>query len=300
MGISAIVIYLYIFVGNPDHNIVLHVRLPRFLLTVQTGSILAGVGSVYQLMFANPLADPYVLGISSGAAFGAMLFAVIGLVAIMPLGGFLGAITTIILVWFLARINGVMDKNRLLVSGVIASMFFSAGISLIMYLFQKDTMLIFGVLMGNLGKIFTILEWRLYLGMFFVSVCLMIHLYSKSLVLDIISGGDSYARSVGINIPRERLRVFVLSSILIGICVAYAGIIGFVGLVTPHIIRFFIPYEQKRIFYYSMLVGALFLLVCDLIAKNVAAIELPVGVITAFIGCPFFMYILISKSISRH
>lgn len=296
LGLAGIVVVLsYLFWGAPEGNVILNIRLPRLILTLYTGMTLAGIGSVYQMMLANPLAEPYILGISSGSAFGAILFGVLGLTLLMPLGGFIGAGVTLLVVWVLARRKGSFDRSRLLISGVIAGMFFAAGISLIMYLFQKDTMIILGTLMGNLGHLFTVAEWRIFLALAGLSLLLLIWLYFKSSALDILSGGDVYAGSVGIDVPRLRKQMFVASSVLIGITVAYAGIIGFVGLIIPHIVRFFIPSGQKRVYLYSLLSGGIFLLFCDLIAKNIAVIELPVGVITAALGCPFFMWLMLKR-----
>ncbi len=293
--LGAGVISLYLFVGNPDANIIVQIRLPRLILTLYTGMVLAVIGSVYQLMLANPLAEPYILGISSGSAFGAILLGVLGLGLLMPLGGFLGALVTLFLVWSLARKKGSFDRSRLLISGVIAGMFFAAAISLLMYLFQKDTMIILGTLMGNLGHVFTVSEWHGFLALVLVSLLLLVFLYFKSTALDIMSGGDIYAGSVGIDVVRTRKLIFLASSVLIGITVAYAGIIGFVGLIIPHIVRFFLPSGQKRIFLASLFCGAIFLTLCDLVAKNIAVIELPVGVVTAALGCPFFMWLLLRK-----
>ena len=153
--LGVVIAAFYLFSGGADPNIVLQLRLPRLILTLFTGMALAGIGSVYQLMLANPLAEPYILGISSGSAFGSILFGVLGLTLLMPVGGFIGAVATLLLVWRLARKRGSFDRSRLLIAGVIAGMFFAAGISLVMYLFQKDTMIILGVLMGNLGHVFT-------------------------------------------------------------------------------------------------------------------------------------------------
>lgn len=283
-------IFVYLMNGNPGSNIILQVRLPRLILTLMTGMTLAGIGSIYQLMLANPLAEPYILGISSGAAFGSILFGVLGMVVLMPLGGFLGAGLTLILVWALAQKQGRFDKTRLLISGVIAGMFFGSAISLVMYLKRQDTLLILGTLMGNLGRIFSRSEYSLFLGLMALVLLLMVWLGRKSLVLDIMSGGDSYASSVGINVNQVRQEIFVVTSIIIGIIVSYAGIIGFVGLIIPHLVRFSIPSGQKKIYLYSLWTGAIFLLFCDLLAKNLTAIELPVGVITAAIGCPFFIW----------
>ncbi len=289
------IVGMSLFTGTSDWNIISEIRLPRLLLTLFAGMALAGIGSVYQLMLANPLAEPYILGISSGSAFGSILFGVLGLSLLMPLGGFIGAGVTLFVVWRLAQKKGSFDRSRLLISGVIAGMFFAAGISLIMYLFQKDTMIILGTLMGNLGRVFTQSEWTVFLVLILLSLLVLIRLYFRSAALDIMSGGDVYAGSVGINVSAVRKEIFVLSSALIGITVAYAGIIGFVGLIIPHLVRFIVPSGQKRVYLYSLFSGGIFLVLCDLIARNIAAIELPVGVITAAIGCPFFMWLMLKK-----
>ena len=261
------VILVYLFYGAADSFVVWHLRVPRLLLSLLTGMSLAAIGSVYQLMLANPLAEPYILGISSGSAFGAILFGVLGAAILMPVGGFLGALVTMFIVWSLASHRGEFDKTRLLISGIIAGMFFAAGISLLMYLYHQDSLLILGTLMGNLGRI----------------------------ILDIMSSGDVYAGSVGIDTKAIRKEIFIVSSLLIGISVAYAGIIGFVGLIIPHIVRMSHPGSQKQVFLRCLWLGGIFLLFCDLIAKNISTLELPVGIITAAIGCPFFVYVLLKR-----
>ncbi|GAB1469031.1 iron ABC transporter permease [Candidatus Cloacimonadota bacterium] len=292
---SITIVFIYLNIGSPSANIISQVRVPRLLLTLFTGMALAGIGSIYQLMLANPLAEPYILGISSGSAFGSILAGVSGFIILMPLGGFVGAGLTMLLVWKLAHQKGRFDKSRLLISGVIAGMFFAAGISLLMYLHLQDTALILGTLMGNLGRIFSSGEWLTFSILLAVSLLILAYLYFKSTAIDILSNGDIYAGSLGINVLKLRREVFLLSSIVIGICVAYAGIIGFVGLIIPHVVRFFIPSGQRRIYLFSLWAGAIFLLVCDMAAKHLLAIELPVGVITAFLGCPFFMWLLLRK-----
>lgn len=292
---SIALVALYLFWGSPSSNIFWQVRIPRLLLTVVTGMSLAAIGSVYQLMLANPLAEPYILGISSGSAFGSILFASMGLFILMPLGGFLGALITMALVWRLAQRRGAFDRGRLIIAGVIVGMFFSAGISLMMYLRQEDTVLILSTLMGNLGRIFSYGEYRGFLLLSVVILILLIWLYLKSRALDIMSGGDIYAASVGIEVHRLRQQIFVVTSLIIGIVVSYAGIIGFVGLITPHIMRLLGFSKQNHIYPGSLFFGASFLLAADFLAKNISGIELPVGVITAAIGCPFFIYLLMRK-----
>lgn len=287
--------YIYLITGNVDKNIILNVRLPRMILTLFSGISLAAIGSVYQMMLANPLAEPYILGISSGAALGAVLAGITGWFVLMPLFGFGGAILTMLIVWALAHKKGQFDKTRLLLAGIIAGMFFSAIISLIMYLFQKDTLLILGTLMGNPGHIFSQNEYFFFLGLVVISGFALYRMYKDSLILDIISSGDLYAGSVGISTTQVRQRLFILSSLLTGITVSYAGIIGFVGLIIPHVVRMIGGNSQRKVYPYSLVLGGIFLLLCDYLAMHITVLELPVGVITAFIGCPFFVWLLLSK-----
>ncbi|MCK9557955.1 MAG: iron ABC transporter permease [Candidatus Cloacimonetes bacterium] len=296
VAIGAIVLtFIYLNWGNPGGYIITQVRLPRLLLTVLTGMSLAAIGSVYQLMLGNPLAEPYILGISSGSAFGSILFAVLGMILLMPLGGFIGAILTMLLVWRLAQRRSGFDPRRLIIAGVIVGMFFSSGISLMMYLNRQDTVLILGTLMGNLGRIFNRTEYIVFLSLAGFIVLLLAWLFMKSRALDILSSSDLYAASVGIEVERLRKQIFFVTSLVVGIVVSYAGIIGFVGLITPHIMRLVGFRNQKKIFPASLLFGAAFLLGADFLAKNLSVIELPVGVITAAIGCPFFIYLLLRK-----
>ncbi len=293
--LGVLLAFVYLTAGGADSNILLNVRLPRLILTLFAGMTLAGIGSVYQMMLNNPLAEPYILGISSGAALGAVLAGLAGLFILMPLFGFAGAMLTMLLVWLLAQKKGQFDKTRLLLSGIIAGMFLSAVISLVMYLFQQDTLLILGTLMGNLGHIFSRSEYRFFLVLAGLGLFVLYVIYRDSLTLDVMSGGDLYAGSVGVNVHRVRRRLFVLSSLLTGICVAYAGIIGFVGLVIPHTVRLLAGNSQRRVYPLSLLLGGIFLLGCDFAAMHLTALELPVGVVTAFIGCPFFVWLLLRK-----
>ncbi|MBC8384586.1 MAG: iron ABC transporter permease [Candidatus Cloacimonetes bacterium] len=289
---SGVLIYLYLFYQTSSLHIVYSVRVPRLLLTFLTGFVLAGVGFTFQVMLNNHLAEPYILGISSGAAFGSILAGVTGYFLLMPLFGFAGAILTMILVWYLAHLGGFFSKTKLLLSGIIIGMFFSALISLIMYFNQQDIGNIINVLMGNLGRIFSNDEWRIFLIVFGISIGLMIYLFSLSHKLNVLTTGDLVAGSLGIDVKRLRRRIFVISSLLTGITVAYAGIIGFIGLIVPHIIRMIQGGNTKFSLLISAFAGAVLLILCDFIAMNIAVIEIPVGIITAFLGCPFFIFIM--------
>ena len=287
-----ILIYFYLNFGTSSKHIILSVRLPRILLAFLTGFILAGVGFSFQIMLNNPLAEPYILGISSGAALGSILAGVMGLYLFMPVFGFAGAILTMILVWFLSHLGGFFNNTKLLLSGIIVGMFFSAFISLVMYFNQQDIGNIINVLMGNLGHIFSNTEWKIFLGVFSISILLMVYLFSLSNQLTILTTGDLVATSLGIDIKKLRRKIFVISSLLTGITVAYAGIIGFIGLVVPHLIRMILKGNKRFSMIFSAFGGAVLLIFCDFLAMHIAVIELPVGVITAFIGCPFFVFIM--------
>jgi len=286
---------IYLFFDYKDLNIFIHIRLPRFMLVLMCGMVLAGIGSVYQIMLNNPLAEPYILGISSGAALGSIIGGLTGFFILMPVFGFLGAILTMSLVWFITHYKNHNEPNRLLFSGIITGMFISSLISLLLYLFQKDTALILQVLMGNTGHIFSQNEWLYFIFAFIISLGLIVYLYTLSNQLNILTSGDEVAHSMGINVKRLRAKIFFVSSILTGVCVAYAGIIGFVGLIVPQIIRMVFGAEQKKVFVFSVVGGAAFLILCDFLAMHLTVLELPVGVITSFLGCPIFVYILLIK-----
>jgi iron complex transport system permease protein len=146
--------------------------------------------------------------------------------------------------------------------------------------------------MGNLGRIFSRDEWIFFLVVFVISMLLMAYLFLLSGKLTILTTGDLVATSLGIDVRKLRRKIFIISSLLTGITVAYAGIIGFIGLVVPHIIRMITGGNKRFVMIFSSLAGAFLLILCDLAAKHIASIEVPVGVITAFIGCPFFLLIM--------
>lgn len=287
--------YLYLTHRTGTGYIIAQVRFPRLMLTFICGFVLGGVGSVYQIMLNNPLAEPYILGVSSGAALGAVTATILGLYLFIPLFAFSGALLLILIVWYLAQLGGFFSSTKLLLSGIIAGMFCAALISLLLYLNQREIGSIIGILMGNLGHIFSIREWQIFRILAGISLILMFYLYSLSDKLNILTSGDLVASSLGIEVRKIRRNVFVISSMLVGITVAYAGIIGFVGLLVPHIIRMLFGNDQRRVFLFSALGGGIFLILCDFLAMHLTVIEIPVGVITAFVGCPFFIYCFAQK-----
>jgi cobalamin transport system permease protein len=293
--VSIATILVYLLWNDPGQHIFLTVRLPRFLLTLLTGMILAGVGYVFQIMLNNPLAEPYILGVSSGAAFGSILAGILSLYFLIPVFSFTGAVITIMLVWALAHLGGFFNRIKLILSGIIIGMFFSALISLLMYFNQKDIGSIINVLMGNLGYIFSYAEWKLFIGIFVFSVILLGYMYYLAHQLLILTTGDLVASSLGVNVKRLKRRIFIIASLLTGATVAYAGVIGFIGLIIPHLVRMMQGGNKRYTYLYAVWLGGIFLLICDLIAQNIAVIEIPVGIVTAFIGCPFFILIMLKS-----
>jgi iron complex transport system permease protein len=290
-----LLIAIYSMYGYTSSFLFMNVRLPRLLLTIMVGMILSGTGSVFQILLNNPLAEPYILGVSSGAALGSIIAGLTGMFVLAPLFGFTGALASILIVWALSHTGGFMDKTRLLFSGIIFGMFVSAIISFLMYWFQKDVGIILQVLMGNLGHIFSQTEWIIFLISFGISLILLLSLYFRSNALNIMTTGDDSAQSMGVDVKKLRLNVFITGSVLTGISVAYAGIIGFIGLIIPHFVRILVSSDQKKVFPLTVIYGANFLLLCDLIACNLTVVEFPVGIITSFIGCPVFLYLLLIR-----
>ncbi|MCD4650931.1 MAG: iron ABC transporter permease [Candidatus Cloacimonetes bacterium] len=291
IGISV----LFLFYHASGSHIILQVRLPRLVLGIFSGIVLAVVGSSFQVILNNPLAEPYILGTSSGAALGSVLAMLSGVFWLMPLFGFAGALFSTLLVWFLARTGGFIHSTRLLLSGVIIGMFFSAIISLLIYLNQREIGSIIDILMGNLGRIFTHSEWRLFLILGGISSGLVVYLFFLGSRMNAVTAGDWVAHTMGADPVNLRKQVFVIGAILTGFAVAYAGVIGFIGLIIPHMIRLLGVNRQRQALPASAFGGAFLLVLCDFIAMHIAVIEIPVGVVTAFIGSPFFIYLLIKK-----
>jgi len=287
---------LYLFADGSAQNIITNIRLPRLILTLFTGVVLGITGAIFQAMLNNPLAEPYILGVSAGAALGRTIAAISGLYLIMPLFGFGGAVFSMFIVWGIANYRGYFDNTRLILAGIVVGMFFSALISLLMYLNRSEISGIFGILMGNLGHIFSVKEWNLFLITLGVSVILIVYLFSKSTELNILTTGEDSAGSLGIKTDKLRKTVFFVCSLLIGTVVSFAGVIGFIGLIIPHMMRMILGADVRKNMISSAICGALVLLICDYIAASLTVVEIPVGIITSFLGTPFFVFILIRKT----
>lgn len=277
-------------------NIVWLIRFPRTLLAAIVGAGLAVVGVTMQALVRNALADPYILGISSGASVGAVLalglgtFAFAGVYA-LPLAGFLGALLAFLVVFALAHYRGQLVPARLILAGVGTAYVFS-GITSFLTLTSDNRFLAGQVLSWTLGSLARA-DWD-DLGVPAAALAVgLLALGAQTRGLNALSAGDETATTLGINVARFRLQLFVLASLLTGVMVAVSGAIGFVGLIVPHIVRLVLGADHRRLLPVAGLVGGIFLVWVDVAARTAfAPLELPVGVITSLLGGPFFLWLL--------
>lgn len=278
-----------------DAFIVNQVRLPRILLAAMVGGTLSVIGAAFQAIFRNPMADPYVMGISSGAAFGATLGIVFGLgasflgMSAISMMAFAGAILTVTLVYQLARTGGKISPLNILLAGIVVNAILSAMISLLMILFQNDIDRIVTWTMGS----FNAASWEqiqlLLIPMLIGTALLMVHARDLNALLM----GEEEAMNMGVPVERVKKTVLIIASFLAAFAVAVSGIIGFVGLIVPHLFRMIFGSNHKILIPVSFFGGAWFLLACDTIARSlVPNMEAPVGVVTAALGGPFFLFLL--------
>lgn len=282
-------------ISDVYETIVWKVRMPRIFLSVLTGGNLAVVGACFQGLFRNPLADPHILGISSGAALGAT-FAILSGIQISFLGlgvigifAFIGALITILFVYQISCTNHQVSITSLLLTGTAINSMLSALISLLMSL-NRDK--IKKVYLWTLGS-FSSATWSKVQFLFLFSIlgiCILC-LFSKA--LDMISLGEETAQSLGVDTKMVKKIVIVISSLLVGACVCVSGIIGFVGLIIPHCIRIIRGSSHRFLLPLCAIAGAIFMLICDTLARTIASpSEIPVGVITSIFGAPYFIFLL--------
>jgi len=271
--------------------VLLDVRLPRILTAALVGGALAVSGVIFQGILLNPLADPYTLGVSSGAAFGASLALVANLTmpgqVSVPLFAFLGAIFTLFTVLRLSSFNGQMSANTLILSGVIVGAILAAGISFLKYMADEQVSVIIFWLMGS----FASRDWIdvLTVGIT-LSFSMIIFIYFAR-DLNIISLGKRSSDSLGVETGRVQIILLVAASLVAAICVSVSGIIGFIGLIVPHLMRFLVGPDNRRLLPASLLAGCGLLLGADTITRAILPVEVPIGVLTALIGGPFFCVI---------
>jgi iron complex transport system permease protein len=276
---------------------VMTLRLLRLALGITAGGVLAVVGASLQGLLQNPLADPFTMGVASGAALGASLTLVLGRTAgtFAPVGGFAGALMTMLVVYALARVRGRVTVTGLVLAGVIMSFLFSSLVMLAMILGRRTLGEAVYMMMGHLGAVFTGATAWLFLATAAVAVAGCAWLFSMSRSLDIMSSGEEAAETLGVDTQRVTKTVFVVSSVLVGMVVSFTGAISFVGLVVPHLVRMLLGPEHRRVLPGSFVAGAGILLLSDVLARSIVPGGLPLSIVTAFVGVPFFIYLLRSR-----
>lgn len=286
-----------LFSSEPTINraVIMDIRLPRIVLAFAVGGALSLAGAILQGVFRNPLVEPYTLGISGGASLGVCativlrLYSIIGVMA-YPITGFVGAALTIIVVYSLSlRREGFRIQSMLLI-GVMISFISSSIVMLIMAVSRSEDIhgIVFWI-MGSLEEPSRMLI-RLTVIISIIGLCAS---YLFSMNLNALALGEEEARHLGVDVEKTKKVFFLIASVLAGVSVAVAGIIGFVGLVVPHFVRMFTGSDHRILFVSSFLAGGIFLILSDTIARTIISpLELPVGVITGIVGGSVFMYAL--------
>ena len=280
--------------GSTEHTIFYKVRLPRVMLGAVAGAGLAMVGAVMQGIFQNPLVDSYTLGMSSGASLGAVIAIVTGVSSKIPgistlsVFAFMGAVGTLTFVYFLSSRSGKVSTSSLLLSGIVVSYFISA-ISILMML-NSDK--IESIVFWNMGSIAGATWTKTAVAAGVIIPCTFI-LYYFWRELNMMSFGEESASSLGVNTARTKIILLLTSSLIVGTVVSVGGTIGFVGLIAPHIARYFTGAENRKLLFLSALTGSVTLMLADTLGRLLTRpAEIPVGVMTAVIAGPLFIYLL--------
>jgi iron complex transport system permease protein len=291
--------------GDSAHTynvIIWQVRLPRICMAVCAGGALALTGTVFQGIFGNNLADPHILGVSSGAALGATVAMLSGLsLNIFGLGtigifAFAGALITVFFVYHIAVISRRNSISSMLLIGTALSTMLSSIISLLM-IFHRDQ--IEKVYLWTLGS-FSAATWTkdAFLGIITLICTVILLIHSRK--INLLMLGEEDAACLGVDVKKLRRRLLIVCSVLVATTVSVSGIIGFVGLIIPHCVKLVCGSDNRRVMPYGFLCGAIFMVICDTIARTVAApSEIPVGVITSIFGVPFFIWLVIRNGSER-
>lgn len=282
-------------VTQATRTIVWDVRLPRVLLAGLVGATLAMSGATYQGVFRNPLADPYLIGVATGAALGATIVIVSGVnvawhgLSLLPLAAFTGALVSVVVVYGVARVGNTVPVTTLILAGVAVSALSTAATSYLMIHNTTNAGLIFSVTLGG----FNTATWPKLLWVLPYAVPAAIVILAHRRVINVLSLDEDQARYLGVDVERTKLLLLGASSLAAAAAVSVGGTIGFVGLVVPHAVRLVWGPDNRQLLPMSMLTGGAFLIVADILARTLdRPAEIPVGIITACCGVPFFLYLL--------
>lgn len=276
--------------NSTNYQIIWNVRLPRTIVAAFVGICLALAGAILQGIMRNSLASPNIIGVSSGAGFTSLIILILfpHYYYLVPIGAFAGALFATLFIYFLSWKDGILP-TRLILAGVAVSSLFSAGSNALMTFFPDRVSGVLNFMVGGLSAV----VWddvRMILPYAFFGVIIVSLLPSK---LNILMLGDEVATGLGLHVEKTRFMFIILASLLAGSAVSVAGLLGFVGLIVPHMARIFIGSDYKYLFPATILLGASIVMICDTLARVLfAPVEIPVGIIMSALGAPFFLYLL--------
>jgi len=278
-----------------EDAIIWQVRAPRVALAGLVGATLAFAGASYQAVFRNPLAEPYLLGVAAGASLGATLIIIsplavtAGVLSPLPPAAFAGALAAVALAYGLARAGRTVTPATLILSGVAVSSLATSAVTYLMLKYSERTLAVLTWVLGGFNTARWVEAGILLPYLAVAAVIVIVH----ARVLNVLQLDEDQARQLGVNVERVKLLVLAAASLATAAAVAVSGLIGFVGLVVPHVVRMIWGPDYRRVLPLSALLGASFLILADLVARSVdAGRETPIGVVTAFIGAPFFLFLL--------
>lgn len=273
----------------PEKAIIIDIRLPRVLLAGLVGAALSCAGVTLQGIFRNPLVDPFILGISAGAAFGCAI--TIGFLSFLPLQlmAFAFAIVAVMIAYLVARTQGEVSRLPLILSGVIVSAFFTAMVSIVKFLVDPHKLQsIVYWLMGS----FSLADWKAVKVALAGVLAGVLPIFLMRWRLNVMSMGEEEAKALGVNIKRERLLFIGFSTFAVAVATSLCGIIGWVGLMVPHLVRMLTGPDHKTLVPLSISAGAAFMIAADTLSRTLTTFDIPVGIITALTGAPFFIYLM--------
>lgn len=293
ISLKEIINTIFFHKATVNYQIIWNVRLPRTIVASMVGTCLALSGAILQGIMRNPLASPNIIGVSSGAGLMTLIILIIlpDYYYLAPVGAFAGAFIATMLIYFLAWKDGVVP-TRLILAGVAVSSLLGAGTNAIMTFYPDKVSGVIGFMVGGLSstywkQVYTILPYA------FLGITVLMFLPNR---LNILMLGDEVATSLGINVEKTRLLFVILSSLLAGAAVSVAGLLGFVGLIVPHITRLFIGADYRYLLPAVIFTGSGIVVICDTISRVIfAPMEIPVGIIMSALGAPFFLYLLKRK-----
>ncbi len=281
--------HLFEFGDIPEKAIIFDIRLPRVLLAGLVGAALSCAGVTLQGIFRNPLVDPFILGISAGAAFGCAI--TIGFLSFLPLQfiAFIFATLAVMIAYAIARFQGEVSRLPLILSGIIVSAFFTAMVSIVKFLVDPHKLQsIVYWLMGS----FSLSDWRAVKISLIGFLAGVLPIFLMRWRLNVLSMGDEEAKALGVNVRRERILFIAFSTFAVAVATSLSGIIGWVGLMVPHLLRMLTGPDHKTLVPLSISAGAAFMIAADTISRTLTSFDIPVGIITALTGAPFFIYLM--------